>query len=426
MLQNCHERIYNCFHYGKRLMLICLFTAGLIISCKKSENGTTNETVSPEAAGGGVLVTDNQAYIGVNYNESFQEIRRGELSSSKTKWVRGFIDVLMHYDNQDLTTNAKINQYLTVKDLGYKTVLNLKFNFMARAYPAVNSTAWNNYISFIDKVLDRVIAKTDVIVVGNEPFIESETSTWDEPLNSFYKAAANRVNQYLTARNIQRPIFVGSFDNMYQSGRQTNAGINNLLAWCKATSWVAGIDLHIHHNNNPEITTVFNFVNDKIRDNQKIIITEYSLMKWWRDNLSNDLTSQFLTACNASTTDNIFPPPAGITKVWQYIDYALKNPRKVEEWNAFNQYTPFLEDRKSYLCNSFKLFKASSKFWLATYAMRQSYPLNTDFTATTDPWILNSLFTPRTVELLASADAQPRYSYLGQFADINTTNTTCP
>jgi hypothetical protein len=426
MLQNCHEPIYNHFHYGKRLIIICLFTASLIISCKKSEEATNNEPVSPEAAGGGVLVTETQQYIGVNYNESFQEIRSGELSSCKTKWVRGFIDVLMHYDNQDLNTNARIAQYLTVKDLGYKTVLNLKFNFMTRAYPAVNSTTWNNYINFIDKILDRVIAKTDVIVVGNEPFIESETSTWDEPLNSFYKAAANRVNQYLTARNIQRPIFVGSFDNMYQSGRQSNAGINNLLAWCKATSWVAGIDLHIHHNNNPEITTVINFVNDKIRDDQRIIITEYSLMKWWRDNLNNDLSSQFIAACNSSASDNIFPPPAGVTKVWQYIDYALKNPRKVEEWNAFNQYTPFLEDRKNYLCNSFKLFKATGKFWLATYAMRQSYPLNTDFTATTDPWILNSLFTPRTVELLASGDAQPRYAYLGQFADMNTTNTTCP
>jgi hypothetical protein len=376
--------------------------------------------------GGGVLVTDNQQYIGVNYNESFQEIRTGELSASKTKWVRGFLDVFAHYDAQDLSTNAKITQYLTLKDQGYKTVLNLKFNFIARAYPAVNSTTWNNYISFIDKILDRVLAKTDVIVVGNEPFIESDAATYDEPLNSFYKAAATRVNQYLTSHNIQRPIFVGSFDNMYQTARQTSTGINNLLAWCKATSWVAGIDLHIHHNNNPEITTVLSFVNDKIRSDQKFIITEYSLMKWWRDNLSNDLTTQFLAACNASTTDNIFPPPAGVTKVWQYIDYALKNPRKVEEWNAFHVNTPFLYDRKDYMCNSFKLFKANSKFWVATYAVRQSYPANTDFTATTDPWVLNSLFVGRTVELLPSGDAQGRYAYLAQLADINTTNTTCP
>jgi hypothetical protein len=415
----------NC--YGKHRLILYVLISCLFICCKKSEqHDQTENSSTTQATGGGVLVTDNQQYIGVNYNESFQEIRTGELSASKAKWVRGFLDVFSHYDNQDLNTNAKITQYLTLKDLGYKTVLNLKFNFMTRAFPAVNSTTWNNYISFIDNILDRVIAKTDVVVVGNEPFIESDPSTWNEPLNSFYKAAANRVNQYLTARNIQRPIFVGSFDNMYQSDRQTNTGINNLLAWCKATSWVAGIDLHIHHTNNPEITTVLDFVNDKIRADQKIIITEYSLMKWWRDNLNNDLTSQFLAACNASTTDNIFPPPAGVTKVWQYIDYALKNPRKVEEWNAFHQNMPFLNDRKDYMCNSFKLFKANSKFWVATYAVRQSYPANTDFTATTDPWVLNSLFVGRTVELLPSGDAQGRYAYMAQFADINTTNTTCP
>jgi hypothetical protein len=422
-MKNCHhKRIIASTPKSLYFLLMCL----IFVCCKKQDQSTGEDDTIPLATGGGVLVTDNQQYIGVNYNESFQDIRAGELSASKTKWARGFVDVLNHYDDQDLATNARIVKYLTLPDLGYKTVLNLKFNFIVRAYPAVNSTAWNNYIAFIDKVLDRVIAKTDVIVVGNEPFIESETSTWNEPLNTFYKAAATRVNQYLTARNIQRPILVGSFDNMYQSTRQGNAGINNLLAWCKATSWVAGIDLHIHHTNNPEITTTLNFINDKIRNNQKIIITEYSLMKWWRDNVNFDLTSQFIAAANASTTDNIFPPPAGITKCWQYIDYALKNPRKVEEWNAFQQYTPWLNDRRDYMCNSFKLFKANPKFWIATYAMRQSYPLNADFTSTTDPWILNSLFTPRTVELLSSGDAQPRYAYLSQFADINTTNTTCP
>jgi hypothetical protein len=423
MKKNCHHKRIT---FSTPKYLYFLLTCLIFVCCKKQDQSTGEDDTTPLTTDGGVLVTDNQQYIGVNYNESFQEIRASELSASKTKWVRGFVDVFNHYDNQDLSTNTRIAQYLTLKDLGFKTVLNLKFNFIARAYPAVNSTTWNNYIAFIDKILDRVIAKTDVIVVGNEPFIESEAATWDEPLNTFYKAAARRVNQYLMARSIQRPIFVGSFDNMYQSARQGNVGINNLLAWCKATSWVAGIDLHIHHNNNPEITTALNFINDKIRNDQKIIITEYSLMKWWRDNINLDLTSQFLAATNASTTDNIFPPPVGITKCWQYIDYALKDPRKVEEWNAFQQNTPWLNDRRDYMCNSFKLFKANPKFWLATYAMRQSYPLNADFTATTDPWILNSLFTPRTVELLPSGDAQPRYAYLNQFADINTTNTTCP
>jgi hypothetical protein len=61
-----------------------------------------------------------------------------------------------------------------------------------------------------------------------------------------------------------------------------------------------------------------------------------------------------------------------------------------------------------YLCNAFKLFKANTKFWIATYAMRQSYPPDADFTATADPWVLNSLFTGRSVELLPNGESQGR------------------
>lgn len=401
----------------KRTLLCFLGLLLLAASCKKNDKPTTKEPGDPDVTNGGILVTDTQQYTGVNYNETFGSVRAGELSASKTKWVRGFLEVFNHYDNQDLNTNDRIAKYLTLKDLGYKTIVNLKFNFKTRPYPAINSSTWNNYIAFIDQILDKIIAKTDVIVVGNEPFIESETADYNEPLNSFYVAAATRVNQYLTAHNLQRPIFVGSFDNLYQSDRQSTTGVIKLLAWCKSTSWIAGIDLHIHHTNNPEIATVLNFVNEKIRNDQKIIITEYSLMKWWRSNLNNDLTAEFIAAAH---------PPAGITKCWQYIDYALKNPRTKAEWDTFHQLTPWLESRKDYMCNSFKLFKANSHFWVATYAVRQSFPLNTDFTASNDPWILNSLFTARTVELLPNGDAQGRYSFLDQFSNINTTNTTCP
>lgn len=413
--------------YTSVITCLAFFSLALCIwSCKKSGGGDPGSGTKPPApVGGGILVTDTVQTLGVNYNESFQDIKFGELTRSKTKWVRGFIDVFLHYDNNDLATHPRIVSYVALKDSGYKTVLNLKFNFKTRPYPAVNGNLWNSYIAFIDKILDRVVAKTDVIVVGNEPFIESETSDYDEPLNSFYKAAAGRVNDYLKTHNLQRPIFIGSFDNMYQSGRQVTTGVLNLLSFAKNTSWIAGIDLHIHHTDVSEIGTVLNFVNDKIRSDQRIIVTEYSIMKWWRSHLNDDISPDFIGAANASVLDNIYPPPAGITKVWQYVDYALKNPRKVEEWNAFHQYTPWLETRKVYLCNSFKAFRANSKFWLATYAAKQSYPLTADFTVDTDPWILNSLFTGRTVQLMTNGEAEGRYFFLNQFADMVTTNTTC-
>lgn len=414
-----------------RLWRTCL-VAGLAfalllsgVACKKKNTGSVAEPPSNSSTGGGILVTDAERYIGVNYNESLHEINFGELSRSKTKWVRGFLDMFHHFDNNNLNSSPRISEYLKLKSQGYKTCLNLKYNFKTRPYPAVNSSTWNSYITYVDQVLDKVILATDVIVVGNEPFIESETSKWDEPLNSFYKALATRVQNYLVAKNIQRPIFIGSFDNMYQNDRQSSAGINNLLAWCKATNWIAGVSMHIHHNNNPEINTAMNYVNGKLRDNQKIIITEYSLMKWWKENLNTDISTAFIDAANASSTDNIFPPPAGITKSWQYIDYALKNPRKKEEWDAFHQYTTWLEVRKDYLCNSFGIFKSYNKFWFSTYAMRQSYPVGVDFTSSTDPWIMNSIFTGRSVELLPNGEAEGRYSFLQQFADINAGTLTC-
>jgi hypothetical protein len=413
-------------HTSYTTLLAFLVTSLCLLACKKNTSGDPGNEINPAAStGGGIIVSDTSQLLGVNYNESFQDINFGELARTKTKWVRGFIDVFLHYDNNDLVTNPRIVSYVALKDSGYKTVLNLKFNFITRPYPAVNSNLWNSYIAFLDKILDRVIAKTDVIVVGNEPFIESETSNYDEPLNSFYKAAANRVNDYLKTHNLQRPIFVGSFDNIYQGDRQTATGVLNLLNFVKNTSWIAGIDLHIHHTDVSEIGTVLNFVNDKIRSNQRIIVTEYSLMKWWRSHLNDDLSSDFIAAANVSASDNIYPPPPGVTKVWQYIDYALKNPRKMEEWNAFHQNTPWLETRKVYLCNSYKAFKANPKFWLATYAAKQSYPFTADFTSNTDPWILNSLFTGRTVQLMSNREAEGRYYFLNQFADMVTTNTTC-
>lgn len=398
----------------------------LFFGCKKSTSDSKIPSNSHTAiTGGGVLVTDTEKFIGVNYNESLQEINFGELARSKTKWVRGFLDIFHHYDNNNLATSPRIIEYKKLNGEGYKTILNLKFNFKTRSYPAVNSAQWTAYITYIDQVLDAVINYTDVIVVGNEPFIESQNSAYDEPLNAFYKAAAQRVNNYLISRNISKPIFLGAIDNLYQTDRQNETGINKFLAYCKATSWIAGIDLHIHHSGNGQITTALDFVNNKIRANQKIIITEYSLMKWWRSNLTLNISPAFINAANASTSDQIFPPPPGITKCWQYIDYALKNPRPVQEWNAFNQNTVWLENRKDYMCNSFKLFKANTKFWIATYAVRQSYPVNADFTATTDPWVLNSLFTGRSVQLLPNGEAQGRYAYFNQFSNINTGTLVC-
>ncbi|TZF82279.1 hypothetical protein FW774_16475 [Pedobacter sp. BS3] len=387
-------------------------------SCKKEKSKATVAQPEPPAT------SDYSYKMGVNLNEQVDVADMQDLADTKTKWVRCFVEFIDVYKAGTINTDAKIAAFNSLKSRGYNTVLNLKFNFLANGFPAVNSTDWNNYLNFINTLLAKVMPYTDVIVVGNEPFIEAAQSTWNEPLNSFYKAACDKVHTYFVQNNINKPIFLGSFDNLYLTDRQSNAGYTNLLAFAKATSYLAGVDLHIHHSTDAEMTTALNFAKDKIREDQKMLVTEFSLMKYWKSYNNTAIAPAFITAANASSTDKIYAPSASITKNYQYIDYALKNPRPAEEWYAFWSNSPYLEAKKNYLCTAYKAFKATGNVYLTFYALRQAYPLNTDFTADTDPWVLNGLFLNRSVEQLNGRN-QKSYSFLDQFQQIINNQSPC-
>lgn len=405
-----------------RLQIFCLLAvfAGLFDSCKK-------EKPKPTIKDPDIIIPIQMDYsykMGVNLNEQVDVTDYQDLADSKTKWVRCFIEVIDIYKAGTLNSDAKIAAFNALKAKGYKTTLSLKFNFKKHGFPAPNSTDWVNYLNFIQPLLAKVMPYTDVLIVGNEPFIEAEQGDWNEPLNSFYKAACQKTQDYFSTNNIAKPIFLGSFDNLYLTDRQTNPGYTNLLAFAKVTPYIAGVDLHIHHAINEEMSAALNFAKTRIRSEQKMLVTEFSLMKHWRNNNDTDIASEFIATANANTTDKIFPPPANLTKNYQYIDYALKNPRPAEEWYAFWKNSPYLENRKSYLCASYNIFKSTGNVFLTFYALRQSYPLNTDFTVNTDPWVLNGLFMNRSVELL-NGRSQKSYSFLDQFVQIVNDENPC-
>lgn len=352
--------------------------------------------------------------MGVNVNEQAAVSDLNDLADTKTRWVRSFVEMIDIYKANAIDTDPNLNTYITFKPMGYKTVLNLKFNFIVNGFPAVNSTDWNNYLTFIDKVLDKAMPYTDVLVVGNEPFIEADPSTWNEPLNSFYKAASDRVYAYFTSHAIDKPIFLGAFDNMYQYSRSGNAGVINLLNFVKSANYLSGADMHIHHTTDIEMNSALTFVNSRLRDDQKILVTEFSAKNYFKSYNTAAIDPAFIAAANASSTDNIYPPPAGITQNYQYIDYALKNPRSAEEWYAFWKNSSYLESEKGYICTAYNTFKSYNKVFLTCYALRQSYPANTDFTAATDPWVMNALFLNRTVVQINGRN-QKSYSFLDQF-----------
>lgn len=361
------------------LLFIMLFTA-----CEKEQEA--DPAPDPPEEQEETIPEEPAQEVGVNFNGQFDFIDYDNLQRTETSWVRGFIDFFQFYEDPDkLKNDQRLLKYQGLKSKGYKTILNIKWNFHNRSFPAPGSQEMKDYKAFLNLLLNEVWDRTDIIVVGNEPFIESRSAERNTSLVSFYKEMATEVNSYREGKS-HVPIYLGSFDNMYLE-RKRIEGVQELLVFAEKQPWLAGISLHIHHAALGQASEAMDYVHNKIRDDQKILITEFSLMKHWRFKMEETIPEAFAEQYGRNKSEMNY----------QYIDYALKNPVPREEWVDFLSNSYWFENRTEYLWNVYQLFKSYEKFHVATYAIRQSYPFNKDFTSKTDPWLLNGLYANRTV-----------------------------
>ncbi|HEX5552985.1 MAG TPA: hypothetical protein VFX43_07015 [Chitinophagaceae bacterium] len=348
--------------------------------------------------------------LGVNYNGQFDFVDFEDLGRTETRWVRGFIDFFQFYDKPSLLqSDPRILNYLRLKDHGYKTILNIKWNFSQRNFPDTAGPEMRRYTAFLTTLLNRVWSETDLIVVGNEPFIESKVTNRGDSLVQFYEKVAHDVENFETHRKHleRKPIFIGAFNNLYLSSWQTNS-VEKLLAFAKSDPWIGGVDLHIHHNGINQLKVAMNAVKDQIRADQKIIVTEFSLVKYFKAQLDLAIPKEFADAYHYGEA----------MKNYQYIDRALKDPVSQKEWEDFLSSSSWFETRKHYLRNAFDLLKTYPRFAIATYAMRQSFPPGQNFTAGTMPWILNALYANRTVRMDPGSPTPFNYAWINDFVAI--------
>lgn len=385
----------------------------LILSSCEPEDRSSVETVDATSS----LSHQSIQTIGVNVNGQFDLMKDENLERSETTWVRGFIDIFQLYPEvSKLNTDPRMKEYLKLKDKGYQTILNIKWNFTGKSFPATGSQEIKDYKKYLRKFLGKVWKQTDIIVIGNEPFIESKPEERDQRLVEFYKEIANEVNNFKkgqgdgvgNGKGIKEvPIYLGAFNNLYLNEWRTQA-VEDLLAFAEEKNWISGIDLHIHHSAINQVNQAMDYVNDKIRNNQKILITEYSLMKHWRFKMGENIPENFAENYERDVNEKNF----------QYIDYALKNQVSHQEWVDFLSESYWFENRTRYLWNSYQRMRSYDKFHIGTYALRQSFPFNRDFTNATDPWILNGLFANRTVTLNNEGLEQFNYAWIDDFKAI--------
>lgn len=390
----------------KQLIIALTGFLAIVISCSGNdpENGLAENEVKSE--------NNYTVALGVNYNEQLPFVDFNDLERSKTIWVRGFIDFFQLYENPSaLHSDERIIKYLSLKPAGYRTVLNIKWNFKVRAqsFPAEGSATMKLYLGFLERLLEKVWLQTDILVIGNEPFIETSAENKDQRLVGFYKAVAATVKKFREKQHGHFvPVFVGAFNNLYDQSWRTEA-TQSLMDYAKGDPEIAGIDLHIHHATMDQMKSALQYAAGQMRENQKILITEFSLMKHWKAQLNNPIPESFASRYELDP----------VMKNYKYIDSALKKPRQTAEWYNYLKASNWFESRKHYLQEAFALMTAEPRFLIATYAIRQSYSYSQDFTPTTDPWVLNGLFANRTLTPdPVNGLNQPNYAFIEDFISI--------
>jgi hypothetical protein len=328
-----------------------------------------------------------QAALGANYNESLTQIDERELAQVNADWVRGFLD--MHQlGNRDPAQDANVRALLAAKQHGRSVILSFKWNYHDVDFPGPGSVAMDAELARLKRVLPVVLGKVDILVIGNEPFIESKAEQRGPRLNTFYETLADAVIRDWRAQGgpaTHTRLFMGAFNRLDLPANQTPA-VERMLHFIASRPALSGADLHLHLPSIEANQSMLGYALPKLRPNQQFVSTEFSLVQYWKQHLNDVVPAPF---------DQRYGFPKG-TRVYQVIAAALTKPFPIEEWRNFLEAEPWYTSHRNYLVNVMALYRSTGRLAVATYGMRQTYAGNRPFTAETDPWVLNSVFANQT------------------------------
>ena len=334
--------------------------------------------------------------LGVNYNGVTRTYRRADVAATDATWVRAFVDVrkLQQAGADTLASDPDLAAIARMHDDGYRVILNLKYDFKDAPFPSdPTSPDFLALRAFTTQLLNQVFSNIDIIVVGNEPFIESNPENQPQ-LFSFYQHIANHVITY--DRNSRRPIplYVGAFNNLENPQARTPA-VDALFRYARNTPGVAGVDLHLHVASPDQMQQAIDFAKSQIGPGKQIISTEFSLKNYFKAQLGKPIDPRFAAMWRLDPS----------WQVWQYLDHALKTPGPRAEWLDFLQASAWFTAVGSSLADADLLFDREG-LTVATYAIRQTQP---GMGPHTDPWILNALYCNQTCLPGPSGDPSPNY-----------------
>jgi hypothetical protein len=347
-----------------------------------------------------------QSALGANFNEDLTGINETELSQAHATWLRGFYPMTWA-DRGDIAKDKDLLSILNARKNGHKTILSLKWNYTNKDFPAPNSPPMQIELKRLDKVLPQVMGNVDILVIGNEPFIEAKEAQKDERLNVFYEALADYVIAYWKANckdSCATKLYMGAFNRLDMPGKRTPA-VTRMLKYIAARPELSGVDLHPHIPSFQALQVMVDYTLPFLRQDQKFIVTEFSLVWYWKKHMSEAIPEG---------PAKQYGLPLDM-KYHEFINAALKKPVPRQEWVDMLNATPWYTAQSGFLADTMTYFRKTGRLAVATYGFRQAFGPDRPFTAETDPWLLNSVFAASTVERNADGTAQPTVPWFDVF-----------
>lgn len=347
--------------------------------------------------------------LGANFNDATDTVTFPELQAINASWLRGFY-LMRHADSGDPAAQPEITLLREAADRGYGTSLSLKFQNNDNPVPRPGTPQMDADLSRLDKVLSAVVDKVDILAVGNEPFLETRKADRTGKLNEYYEALAQHVIEYRRQKfpgGCRTHLFMGALNHLDQLDKQT-AATARWLDYAKRTQAIEGVDIHPHVAAPEDTQKYLDYVVPKLRDDQKIMATEFSLVQFWEQKLDEPVPAEYGRRYG-------FPPG---TPVWKAVRAAIEKPVPQQQWNDLCSMSSWYEQHKHFLRDQMERFRGTGKLALATYGLGQDDPMVKDFGPKKKPWLFNSMFASKTVQPAPDGLPGRGYAWIDDFRTL--------
>lgn len=367
-----------------------LLTAACGTTTGKQPGGRRSAQPDPEGSGAPTRPAPDGA-LGVNFNEDPSDMDLAQVRALSAQWVRGFVPMTDDLDSHAADRQRAVARLLDAGGNGFRTILSLKFPFLTagRPLPEAGSREMEAQLARVDRVLHAVLGRTDILTIGNEPFLETMKDECDARLNVFYEQVAEHVIAYRGKHfphGCRTRLYMGALNHLDRAEGRTQA-TERWVGFVNRKPEIEGLDIHPHVDSLEAAGTYVQYVVDRLGKGKKFLATEFSLVRYWQDHMGDRIPAAYAAK---------YQVPPG-TRVWQVIGNALERPFPQRRWDDFLAMSPWFAAHADYLTQQVRMFRETGKLAVATYGVVQIESMRKGWGPRKEPWILNPLYANRTV-----------------------------